>query len=60
MKIGSAISALKKSWAHYKIARRTGWADEGYELEKRINFIQKSLGLEPTDGSNSYFYSISN
>jgi hypothetical protein len=33
MKVGAAISALKKSWAHYKIARRTGWADEVYELE---------------------------
>ena len=49
MNVGAAISALKKSWAHYKIARRTGWADEVYELERRINFIQSCLGLETTD-----------
>ena len=28
MKVGSAISALRKSWAHYKIVRRTGYADQ--------------------------------
>jgi hypothetical protein len=49
MKVGAAISALKKSWAHYKIARRTGWADEVYELEHRINRIQRALGIEESD-----------
>jgi hypothetical protein len=46
MKVGSAISALKKSWAAYKIARQTGSEERCLELECRINSIQQALGLE--------------
>ncbi len=46
--VGQAISALKKSWAAYKIARRLEYEDRCMELEARINDIQSALGLEET------------
>jgi tRNA(His) 5'-end guanylyltransferase len=52
MNFGQAWSALKKSWKHYRVARRTGWANECEELEHRINHIQHSLGLEETPFSH--------
>jgi hypothetical protein len=49
MDVGQACSALKKSWAAYRIALASKSGAEIKMLQWRINNIQQALGIELSD-----------